>query len=202
MPSPQTSARDLTKKRSQLNGPVTLSTPRLLRTSVSKSIMPSDSEPLSSARSVPKLLMQAAPACQVLRRVVLVHVQILTDPPPSHSFIRNRDALRASTSTLPADDNSGPKRSPLPGGSEYRLLLESLHLIMTRFLQAHLQDRAHAPTIFGSQHQLHLAAPHPLPPHRRAGQHPLNLQRAARGLALVRHLKDRILVDDFGKRQS
>ena len=50
LPSPQTSARDLTKKRSQLNGPVTLSTPRLLRTSVSKSIMPSDSEPLSSAR--------------------------------------------------------------------------------------------------------------------------------------------------------
>ncbi len=52
IPSPQTSARDLTKKRSQLNGPVTLSTPRLLRASVSKSIMPSDSEPLSSARSV------------------------------------------------------------------------------------------------------------------------------------------------------
>lgn len=80
LPSPQTSARDLTKKRSQLNGPVTLSTPRLLRTSVSKSIMPSDSEPLSSARCVPLILMQTAPACCLLRLVALVHVLILTAP--------------------------------------------------------------------------------------------------------------------------
>jgi hypothetical protein len=60
LPSPLSSVRDTTKKRSQLNGPVTLSTPRLLRTSVSKSIMPSDSEPLSSARCTPLLFAPCA----------------------------------------------------------------------------------------------------------------------------------------------
>ncbi len=83
LPSPQTSARDLTKKRSQLNGPVTLSTPRLLRTSVSKSIMPSDSEPLSSARCVPLLLILLVAACRA--GSCAHHDRPLHPPPPTPS---------------------------------------------------------------------------------------------------------------------
>jgi hypothetical protein len=44
-------------------------------------------------------------------------------PPTASSNIRNRDALRASTSTLQSDDLSAPKKLSSPGGSAYHSYL-------------------------------------------------------------------------------